>query len=138
MKSAVAKNFSESSGYRGKMLLASSLPRSENPRRTSSYDEDSSDDGNKGAGLSGKFFKQLNAVATIALRDLTKLLRDKPRMVASLIFPIIFIGVLGGGLNASFGGNLGFDLLTFIFTGILAQTMFTSTASGVDSNRAIL
>ena len=42
------------------------------------------------------FVKQLNAVSTIALRDLTKLLRDKPRMIASLIFPIIFIGVLGG------------------------------------------
>jgi ABC-2 type transport system permease protein len=79
------------------------------------------------------FARQVNGIITIALRDLTKLLRDKPRMIASLIFPIIFIGVLGGGLNASFGGNLGYDLLTFIFTGILAQTMFTSTASGVIS-----
>lgn len=83
--------------------------------------------------MKSTFAKQLNAVATIALRDLTKLLRDKPRMVASLIFPIIFIGALGGGLDASFGENLGYDLLTFIFTGILAQTMFTSTASGVIS-----
>ncbi len=79
------------------------------------------------------FFRQLNAVATIALRDFTKLLRDYPRLIASLVFPIIFIGVLGGGLNASFGGELGYDLLTFIFTGSLAQTVFTSTASGVIS-----
>ena len=83
--------------------------------------------------MKNAFAKQLNAVATIALRDLTKLLRDRPRMIASLIFPIIFIGALGGGLSASFGKNLDFDLLTFVFTGILAQTMFTSTASGVIS-----
>lgn len=79
------------------------------------------------------FVRQLNAVATIALRDLTKLLRDYPRLVASLIFPVIFIGVLGGGLNASFGEGLGYNFLTFVFTGVLAQTMFTSTASGVIS-----
>jgi ABC-2 type transport system permease protein len=79
------------------------------------------------------FARQLNAIATIALRDLTKLLRDYPRLIASLIFPIIFIGVLGGGLNASFGENLGYDFLTFVFTGVLAQTMFTSTASGIIS-----
>lgn len=79
------------------------------------------------------FFRQLNAVMTIAIRDLTKLLRDYPRLFASLVFPIIFIGVLGGGLNASFGAGLGYNFLTFVFTGVLAQTMFTSTASGVIS-----
>ena len=83
--------------------------------------------------MTNSFFRQLNAVATIALRDLIKLLRDYPRLVASLIFPVIFIGVLGGGLNASFGANLGYNFLTFVFTGVLAQTMFTSTAQGVIS-----
>ena len=83
--------------------------------------------------MKNSFIRELNGVATIALRDFTKLIRDYPRLIASLIFPVIFIGVLGGGLNASFGANLGFDLLTFIFTGILAQTMFTSTAQGVIS-----
>ena len=75
--------------------------------------------------------KTLNAVITIAFRDVTKLIRDRIRLVASLIFPVIFIGVLGGGLNASFGSSLGFNYLTFVFTGVLAQTMFSSTASGV-------
>ena len=73
----------------------------------------------------------LNAVITIAFRDVTKLIRDRIRLIASLIFPVIFIGVLGGGLNASFGSSLGFSYLTFVFTGVLAQTMFSSTASGV-------
>ena len=83
--------------------------------------------------MKNSFFREINAVVTIALRDLTKLLRDYPRIVASLVFPVIFIGVLGGGLNASFGAGLGYSFLTFVFTGVLAQTMFTSTASGVIS-----
>lgn len=83
--------------------------------------------------MKNPFARQLNAVATIAFRDLTKLFRDRPRLLASFVFPVIFIGVLGGGLNASFGAGLGYSFLTFVFTGVLAQTMFTSTASGVIS-----
>jgi len=75
--------------------------------------------------------KELNAIFTIAFRDVTKLLRDRVRLIASLIFPLIFIGVLGGGLNQSFGERLGYSYLTFIFTGVLAQVLFSSTASGV-------
>lgn len=78
-----------------------------------------------------KVNNELNAVLTIAHRDVIKLLRDRPRLVASLIFPIIFIGVLGGGLQASLGKVAGFDLLTFTFVGVFAQTLFQSTASGI-------
>jgi ABC-2 type transport system permease protein len=75
--------------------------------------------------------REFNAILTIAYRDFTKLLRDKPRLFASLIFPIIFIGVLGGGLQASLGKVAGFNLLTFTFVGVFAQTLFQSTASGI-------
>ena len=75
--------------------------------------------------------REFNAILTIAFRDLTKLLRDRPRLFASLIFPLIFIGVLGGGLQASLGKVAGFHLLTFTFVGVFAQTLFQSTASGI-------
>lgn len=68
----------------------------------------------------------------IAQRDFMELLRDPARLVSSLIFPLIFITVLGGSLQASFGGA-DFNLLTFTFTGVLAQTLFQSSASGVIS-----
>lgn len=77
--------------------------------------------------------KEINAVLTIAFRDLTKLFRDKTRIVGSLIFPMIFIGVLGTSLQANLGGNLGYNFLTFIFIGVLAQTLFQSTAAGIIS-----
>jgi ABC-2 type transport system permease protein len=77
--------------------------------------------------------RELNAIFTIAYRDLLKLLRDRTRMLASLIFPVIFIGVLGGSLQSNLSDNLGYNFLTFTFIGVLAQTLFQSTASGIIS-----
>lgn len=81
--------------------------------------------------ISNFLVRQLNAILTIALRDFIKLLRDKPRVLTSFIFPVFFLGGLGGGLQASLGNKLNFDFLTFIFTGVFAQTLFQSTASGI-------
>lgn len=77
--------------------------------------------------------KELNAIITIAGRDITKLFRDRTRIVASLIFPIIFIGVLGTSLEANIGTALGYNFLTFVFIGVLAQNLFQSTAAGIIS-----
>ena len=77
--------------------------------------------------------KELNAILTIAARDFTKLLRDRGRLIISFIFPLIFIGALGGGLQANIGKQVGFNFLTFTFTGVLAQVLFQSTASGIIS-----
>lgn len=75
----------------------------------------------------------LNAIVTIALRDLTKLFRDRARIFASLIFPVIFIGVLGTSLQQNVGQSLRYNYLTFVFLGVLAQTLFQSTAAGIIS-----
>src|SRR3990167_6245263 len=77
--------------------------------------------------------KEINAILTIALRDFTKLLRDRFRLVISFIFPIIFIGALGTSLQSNIGQFIAFNYLTFTFTGVLAQTLFQSTASGIIS-----
>ncbi len=77
--------------------------------------------------------KQLNAILTIAYRDFLKFIRDRSRIIITFIFPIIFIGVLGGSLQANIGKAIGYDFLLFTFTGVLGQTLFQSTASGVIS-----
>ncbi len=76
---------------------------------------------------------ELSAVLAIAHRDLVKLLRDRTRLVADLAFPMIIIGVLGVSLQAGFGDVANFDFLTFVFTGVLAQTLWQSSALGVIS-----
>ena len=77
--------------------------------------------------------KELNAIITIASRDVTKLLRDKMRLIFSLLFPLIFIGILGASLQANVGDSLGYNLLVFTFIGMVAQTLFQSTAGGIIS-----
>jgi ABC-2 type transport system permease protein len=77
--------------------------------------------------------RELSAVLAIAHRDLIKLVRDRARLVADLVFPMIFIGVLGTALQSGFGDVSGFDLLAFVFTGVLAQTLWQSSALGVIS-----
>lgn len=75
----------------------------------------------------------VSAILALAHRDFVKLLRDRTRLVATLIFPFIFIGALGGSLKASFSDVAGFDFLEFTFTGVYAQTLFQSTALGLIS-----
>jgi ABC-2 type transport system permease protein len=75
----------------------------------------------------------MNAVLTIAFRDLLKFLRDPARIAATLIFPLLFVGALGGSFQANLGASTGFDFLTFTFTGVLAATLFQSAAAGVIS-----
>jgi ABC-2 type transport system permease protein len=76
---------------------------------------------------------ELGPVLAIAQRDLMKLLRDRPRLVTTLVFPLLMIGVLGGSLQANLGRNAGFNFLTFTFTGVLGMTLFQSAAQGVIS-----
>ncbi len=77
--------------------------------------------------------RQIQAIFVIAARDFTKFLRDRARIIATFMFPIIFIGVLGGSLQSNLGKTVAYNFLTFIFTGVLAQTLFQSTASGIIS-----
>ena len=70
-------------------------------------------------------------IAVIAQRDLMKFLRDGPRLVATFVLPFLLVLVMGQGLRASL--DPGFDFLPFIFTGVLAQTLFQSAAQGIVS-----
>ena len=76
---------------------------------------------------------QLWALATIAQRDLTKLLRDRPRLAVNLAFPILLIAGLGNLLQPTVGRVTGLDAVTVAFTGVLAATLFQSTAAGMIS-----
>lgn len=77
--------------------------------------------------------KELNAIATIAARDFTKFIRDRVRILATFMFPIIFIGILGGSLQSNLGKQVEYNFLTFVFIGVIGQTLFQSTAAGIIS-----
>ncbi len=70
---------------------------------------------------------RLSGILAIAYRDLLKFLRDPVRIVSTLVFPAIFIGISGVLQEA------GYSSLIFIFTGVFAQTLFQSSALGLVS-----
>jgi len=61
-------------------------------------------------------------------RDLIRFVNDRIRIVSSLVQPLLFLFVLGGGLNTlSHNGTHGVNLKTFIYPGILCiAVMFTA------------
>jgi ABC-2 type transport system permease protein len=76
---------------------------------------------------------ELSAILAIAHRDFVKLLRDRTRIVADFAFPLLLVALLGPALQAGFGSAGGLDLQAFVFTGVLAQTVWQSAALGVIS-----
>jgi ABC-2 type transport system permease protein len=64
---------------------------------------------------------------------MTKLLRDRPRLAVNLAFPFLLIVGLGNVLQSTVGQVTGLDSVTLAFTGVLAATLFQSTAAGMIS-----
>jgi ABC-2 type transport system permease protein len=73
------------------------------------------------------------SVLAIAQRDVTKLLRDRPRLAVNLAFPILLIAGLGNVLQSTVGRVTGVDSVTLAFSGVLAATLFQSAAAGMIS-----
>ena len=76
---------------------------------------------------------EASAIAVIAHRDLVKLLRDRVRLVSELAFPLVLVLLLGPALQSGFGAPGGLDLTAFVFTGVLAQTLWQSSVMGLVS-----
>ena len=74
---------------------------------------------------------EVSGLLVIAQRDLAKLLRDRVRLAVSLAFPILLIAGLGGVLQPLMRAAMGVDAITLVFTGVLAATLFQSTAAGM-------
>jgi ABC-2 type transport system permease protein len=79
----------------------------------------------------GTFAHDLRAVKIVWQRELIRFFQDRPRIVSSLLQPILFLFVLGTGLSRlASGGTGGLSLRTFLFPGVLAMsTMFTAIFS---------
>ena len=76
---------------------------------------------------------EISAILVIAHRDLVKLLRDRLRILADFALPLILVLLLGPTLQAGFGEAGGIDITTFVFTGVLAQSVWQSSSMGIIS-----
>jgi len=72
------------------------------------------------------------AIYILWLRDLKRYWYDKPRILASLGQPLLFLFVLGTALSPSFKGPMNINFSEFIFPGIITMTvLFTSIFSAI-------
>lgn len=69
------------------------------------------------------FRNELRAIKIVWHRDMLRFLRDKPRIVTSLLQPLLYLFVLGTGLAAAVPGAHGVDLRTFMFPGVMAMAV---------------
>ena len=88
---------------------------------------------NQRAPLPRRWYAEASAIAAIAHRDFVKLLRDRVRLFSELAFPLVLILLLGPALQSGFGAPGGLDLTAFVFTGVLAQTIWQSAVMGLIS-----
>jgi ABC-2 type transport system permease protein len=74
---------------------------------------------------------ELRAIRIVWRRDLIRFVNDRIRIAATLVQPLLFLFVLGSGLQQlSSAGTHGVDLKTFIYPGILCiSVMFTAMFS---------
>jgi ABC-2 type transport system permease protein len=71
---------------------------------------------------------ELRAIKIVWTRELIRFRKDRMRIVTSLIQPLLFLFVLGSGLNTVVEGVV--DLRTFIYPGVLCiSVMFTAIFS---------
>ena len=77
------------------------------------------------------FASELRAIKIVWRRELTRYLSDRLRMVTTLVQPLLFLFVLGSGLQTlAHSGTHGVSLRTFIYPGILCITvLFTAMFS---------
>jgi ABC-2 type transport system permease protein len=77
------------------------------------------------------FRSELRAIKIVWRRELIRFINDRMRIATSLVQPLLFLFVLGSGLQRlSSAGTHGVDLKTFIFPGVLCiSVMFTAMFS---------
>ena len=78
--------------------------------------------------------KDLNAVVVIAAREVLRFFKDwKTSLAFSLMFPVLFLGILGGSIAQNLGGGLGYNYLQFALLGMVAATIAMNTMMSVTS-----
>jgi ABC-2 type transport system permease protein len=76
----------------------------------------------------GSFVRNLRAVLMVWRRDVIRLFRMPTRIISGIAQPLLFLFVLGAGLENAIGdqGAAGLDYQQYLFPGILAMSVLTS------------
>ncbi|MEP7241101.1 MAG: ABC transporter permease, partial [Devosia sp.] len=77
----------------------------------------------------GGIAHEIRAALVVWQRELIRFRRDPTRVLSSIVQPLLFLFVLGGGLSAlASAGTGGIDFKTFLFPGVLSMSVLFSAA----------
>jgi ABC-2 type transport system permease protein len=75
---------------------------------------------------------ELRGIYTLWKREVLRLLRERSRLVSSVVTPILWLVIFGTGLGMSMATRAGFSYQQFLFPGIIGQTLlFTAMFMGI-------
>ncbi len=77
--------------------------------------------------------RNLNAVIAIAAREVMNFTRTPTQIIIAFVFPIIFLGIMGGNLEQNLGGDVSFNFLYFIFFGLVVSTLYQTSFNSLTS-----
>jgi ABC-2 type transport system permease protein len=75
---------------------------------------------------------EARGIFTLWKREMLRFVRERTRLVSSVVTPILWLVIFGTGLGMSLGRATGYNYQQFIFPGIIAQTLlFTAMFMGI-------
>lgn len=78
--------------------------------------------------------REFNAVGVIASREIVRFFKDwKSSLVFAFMFPVLFLGILGGSIAQNLSSGLGYNYLQFALIGMVANTLVMNTMMSVTS-----
>jgi len=83
------------------------------------------------ARIRSRFAREANATFAIAWREILRAIKSPLSIAFTVIFPVIFIGILGGSISQNLSGALPYAYLPFMLIGMIANTMYQGTITGV-------
>ena len=75
--------------------------------------------------------REANATFAIAWREVLRAVKSPLSLAFTVIFPVLFIGILGGSISQNMGNALSFAYLPYMLIGMIANTMYQGTITGV-------
>jgi ABC-2 type transport system permease protein len=82
-------------------------------------------------GIRSRLAREVNATFAIAWREVLRAVKSPSSLAFTVIFPVIFMGVLGGSISQNLGGALPYAYLPFMLIGMVANTLYQGTIIGV-------
>jgi ABC-2 type transport system permease protein len=83
------------------------------------------------AGRGARMAREVNAIFAIAWREILRAVKSPLSIAFTIIFPVLFIGVLGGSISQNLGGALPYAYLPYMLIGMIANAMYQGTIAGV-------